>query len=277
LSLISRADEFIISGRTDITWAPAVKFIIDDDYLITHVLAKATSSHGQFKADLVTFAKLAWRLDQEKVEKLSEYADCNPLWISRPEFLNEFANFLNTLKATPEYAVIKEETINYMKDSVEEWNSNLEKSVAFVTKYSGFSFNFGVTAYITHPGVGNGAMHDRNLKIISFGAVPDFPNYFSVYIWHEIIHTQMPYDDVSHSVNQLLTDNDLRVELGDKSLYPLQGHPALEGTMEKLMPAWQEYKKNPTNLNDFVRSLPPPEPQPPSEQSTLISTLNQVL
>jgi hypothetical protein len=87
----------------------------------------------------------------------------------------------------------------------------------------------------------------------------------------------MAFDDVSHSVNQLLTDNDLRVELGDKSLYPLQGHPALEGTMEKIMPAWQEYKKNPTNLNDFVRSLPPPEPQPPSEQSTLISTLNQVL
>lgn len=252
-SVFAKAEDFLLAGEK-IAGAPSIKFILSENYLIAYTLAKSSAS-GRYSEDVVAFQNLAWEKDQSTYKKLM-HSELSPEQTVTPEFVREFGDFFELLKATPEFAVIRQQTQDYMRTSVSEWNMNLEKSLSYMVRYSGFSFAHKVNAYITHPALGNGRMQNRNLKILSFGAWPTFSNYFTVYIWHEIIHFHMQLDSASHAVNQLLTDNDLRVELNGGPLFPLEGHSELMELMKQFMPLWKEYKNAPSNLNEFVRHLP---------------------
>jgi hypothetical protein len=72
-----------------------------------------------------------------------------------------------------------------------------------------------------------------------------------VYLWHEILHSYLPKDPISHCLIQLITDNGIRVLLNkEEQLFPLIGHPALSTLMEAIYPKWEEYLKN-SNRNIF--------------------------
>lgn len=233
--------------------SPAIDLILDDNYLVLYTLGRSTAQ-GHLSDDVVKFQDFAWDLNQPLYREIRnlKYGSVEALLQATRE--EEIQNFINILINSDEYKAVRNQTRSYIESSIDEWNKNLEISTAFIKKYSGFDLNKKIRLYITHPAVGNGRMQNRNKNIISFGAWPTFDNYFTVYVWHEIMHLYMGLDDISHATNQLLTDNDLRVHLNHEALYPLQGHEALKPLMFKLLPWWRAYKKSPTSLNDFVQS-----------------------
>lgn len=124
-----------------------------------------------------------------------------------------------------------------------------------LTQYTGRSDQNLSTAKKSTPIPSAGEAQNIQEKILSFGAWPIFNNYFTVYIWHEIVHFHINLDDTSHAVNQLLTDNELRVFLNDDKFFPLRGHQNSKDGMKKSLRNWEQYKKSPTNLNVLVKSL----------------------
>lgn len=254
-SLFAQAENLSIEADVSLENGPRLKLVLNEEYLITHLLAKKVSAQNLAAKDVIAVQKLALKMDPTTYRQFQNYKDPSIELTTSPIFLSSFATFFNRIKQTTEYKLIKKQTIDYMNVSLLEWNQNLEKSTVFIKKYSGFNFNYSVTVYITHPAVGNGEAQNIQEKIIAFGAKPTFNNYFTVYIWHEIIHLQMNLDKTSHAANQLLTDNDLRVFLNGDHLFPLQGHQNLIGIMKKNLKKWAQYKKSPSNLNIFVKNI----------------------
>ncbi|MEK6628607.1 MAG: hypothetical protein AABY53_08265 [Bdellovibrionota bacterium] len=258
LCLVAEAAEFKLTSRVVVLGAPRLNLILNEEYLITHTLVKARSK-GKYSEDVVAFQNLAWNMNEAAYRQLRQEGFSSELnaMSSNADFLKTYSQFFNLLKNTPEYKLILKEVQDYMSESLYEWDTNLEKSVPFMLKYSGFTFNYDVYTYITHPAVGNGRNWGSLMgnKTITFGAWPTFANYFTVYIWHEIIHFYMESDEISHAVNQLLTDNQLRIFFNGGTLTPLEGHKDLMNIMEKNLDRWQEYKKSPTDLNLFVKQI----------------------
>lgn len=217
-------------------------------------MVKSTAS-GKQEADVVNFQNKAWEISQTEYNKIRKQGGKSPDVIAGSEFHKAYEDYFNTLITTDEYLKIKEQTLAYMQDSIKEWDHNLERSTSIMSQYSGFSHNNSFNIYMTHPAVGNGQFYPDSANVISFGAWPTFKNYFTVYIWHEILHFRMNRDDNSHAANQWLTDNELRVQLNNESLEPLQGHKNLIPIMRKNKDLWEQYKANPTNLNDFAKKM----------------------
>lgn len=255
ICLIADATEFTLTSKVAVIGAPRLNLILNEDYLITHTLIKARS-RGMYSEDIVAFQNLAWDLDKTMYRQLQKNAasELNAM-SSDAAFLETYSKFFSQLKNTPEYKLVLKETQDYIYESLAEWDTNLEKSTSFMLQYSGFNFNYDVYAYITHPAVANGRMLSKKEKKLSFGTWPTFKNYFTVYIWHEIIHFHMEFDETSHAVNQLLTDNQLRVFFNGGTLVPLEGHKQLMDIMEKNLDKWEEYKKSPTDLNSLVKKI----------------------
>lgn len=259
LCLIANAAEFKLVSKATAVGSPKLTLNLNEDYFITHTLIRARA-HGKYSEDVLAFQTLAQNLNKDLYQKLQQDGSNSELQsiTSNRDFLNTYSSFFNTLKNTPQYKLILKETKEYLQDSLNEWDHNLQKSTPFVLKYSGFDFSYAVNVYITHPAVGNGRNWGRltGNKAITFGAWATFSNYFTVYMWHEIIHFHMQTDDTSHAVNQLLTDNELRVYLNpSEKMRPLEGHTALIPLMEKIFPLWEDYKKSPRDLNFLVKKL----------------------
>ena len=254
ITISANAENYVLEAKTDIIGAPTLRLILSEAYLITYTLSNIFPK-ARYSKEIIAFQDMAKKLDPSTYQDLISYGNQSPELTSTPDFYNKFSDFFNTLIKTTEYNIIKQQTIEYMKVSFAEWKLNLESSTQFIQKYSGFSFNYEAHAYITHPDIGNGRMHSRKNKILSFGAIPAFKNYFTVYIWHEIIHFHMEPNKINHAVNQLLTDNDLRVYLGGGPLFPLEGHPDLMNIMKNNLGAWEQYKKSPSNLNIFAQEI----------------------
>lgn len=237
--------------------APKLNLILNEEYLITHTLIRSRAN-GKYAQNVEAFQNLAWSLNEATYRQLRQGGSNSELHAmsSDADFLESYSQFFNLLKNTSEYKLILKETQEYMAESLTEWDTNLEKSAPFMLKYSGFTFNYDVYAYITHPAVGNGrSWHNVKSHNLTFGTWPTFENYFTVYIWHEIIHFHMESDKTSHAVNQLLTDNELRVFFNGGAVVPLQGHRDLMDIMEKNLDKWEEYKKSPTDLNSLVKEI----------------------
>ena len=252
---MTNAQDVIISSEAKIRGAPRVDFILSDEYLITYAIASKTPKSVKFSNDLYKLKKIAKKIDPMTYRQFQQHRSLSVEVITSPVFIKSNFNFFDKVKRTQEYKIIKDQTLTYMKDGISNWESNLIKSTEFMNRYSGFNFDINVRAYITHPSLANGRVQNTQEKILSFGAWPTFDNYFTIYIWHEILHFYMNKDKISHAVNQLLTDNDLRLHLGGGKLLPFQGHPDLFEIMKTNLNKWEIYKKSPTNLNKFVVQL----------------------
>ena len=90
---------------------------------------------------------------------------------------------------------------------------------------------------------------------IGWGSWGHFQNYTTVYLWHEILHLIMELEDVSHAVNQMATDNELRIRLNKTSYPPLEGHDWLKPIMKKILPKWGDYLQSDMNLLEFVEFM----------------------
>jgi len=249
---------------------------INKDYLIYHTLLcmdhEADFSSSKYKKDIVNFQNYAWKIDKTLYELLIlRLRRLNPFNFENNIF-SKIPNYLKTLKQSKYFQKIYQQTENYLKFCQNQWNKNLAKTTQLMSEITGIDFekeNKTFEVYLTNPSLMNGMsllhlVEKTNRKIILFGHNEDWPNYFTVYMWHEILHFYWlkPKDEnLAHAIIELATDNELRIRLNGGKYPPFIGHRVLKEVVKmrrKIYPYWKKYlnkklkAKNIFELEEYI-------------------------
>ncbi|KKU99309.1 MAG: hypothetical protein UY32_C0002G0045 [Candidatus Jorgensenbacteria bacterium GW2011_GWC1_48_8] len=119
----------------------------------------------------------------------------------------------------------------------------------------GLKLNKKIAVYITHPGLKNGRYVGNNT--IEWGHNEDWPNYATIYLWHEILHSYIGYSEKGHAVIELITDEELRTQLNSGKYPPFVGHKYLKSIKNRLLPQWRKYlNSEERNIRKFIKEIP---------------------
>ena len=161
----------------------------------------------------------------------------------------ELPNLLLAFKKDKYYKKILIQTKDYLDFCEKQWNNNYQRTSKIIKELTRFNLNKKFTVYITHPSLKNGCCIENDK--IAWGHNEDWPNYSTVYLWHEILHsyfrsTNVKFNnkDIEHSIIQFITDNELRIRLNGGQYPPFKGHPKLFPLMKKISPYWIKYLKS---------------------------------
>jgi len=164
--------------------------------------------------------------------------------------------FLASVRTLETFQPVLAQTLAYRDFCGMQWRETYAVAKQYITETVGFELetgDFGI--YITHPSLTNGySMGDRR---IGWGCSGSFGYYDAVYIWHEILHSYLPKDPISHCLIQLISDNGLRVVLNEEGqMIPLIGHPHLSPLMEKIYSRWEAYlQRSDRNIFKLLEEL----------------------
>jgi hypothetical protein len=244
-----------------------LNFKIDDEYLIAHTLSSIKDSQfssKENKDDIVNFQNYAWNKSNSSYNFL----------IGRPyhliyipgsnvlsknikkniEVLENLPDYLNKLKESKEFIKIKKQVEEYLENCIKQWESNYSKTEKIIKDITGFDLDKNFDVYITHPNLKNGRYNYKQ-NIISWGHNEDFPNYTTIYLWHEILHSYFKYSELEHAVIELITDNELRKQLNNIDYPPFEGHSDLNKIKKDLLSSWKKYlKKDNKNIKEFIKN-----------------------
>lgn len=231
-----------------------IEFIVDENYLIGHTLSLTHPVQFSSKdtEDIIDFQKEVWEKDQIGYQLLPSQRKMTPELYSHPQL----ENFMNRVKSFNSYKKILNQTIEYKNYCEKQWNENYEKTSFYIENLTNIKFQDKTfKVYITHPNQTTGRYIGNNT--ICWGSSGPFEFYDLIYLWHEILHSYLPPDDISHCVIQFITDNGLRLLLNnDTKTFPLVGHKYLEPLMNKIYPYWQEYlKQEKHDIFNFIEKL----------------------
>ncbi len=149
---------------------------------------------------------------------------------------------MKDLKGSEKFLKILDQTKKYLEFVENQWNKNFSFTFALMKELTGFSFKKNFIVYITHPSLKNGIYLGKNK--IGWGHHEDIPNYSTIYLWHEILHSYLSFSNLDHALIQLLTDNELRIRLNGGKYPPFLGHEYLKPLMKKILPYWKKYLKS---------------------------------
>jgi hypothetical protein len=220
---------------------PQVNFRVDDKYLAIHTLMGNTNWNNpkeQEEIEIVNFQKKVWELHEDDYKLLQYFKKTTPDLIRNPKlkFMDDLA--INSIKLK-EFRPVLERTKKYLDYVKNQWVGNLENSTKLMGEITGLNFDKKFNVYITHQYLKNGTQLGK--QKIGFGHTEDWPNYYIVYLWHEILHSYFGKSDLDHALIELATDNELRVRMNGGQYPPLVGHEELKIIMEKVLPKWREY------------------------------------
>jgi hypothetical protein len=226
---------------------------INKDYLIYHTLwstdYKKHFSSSKYKKDIVNFQNYAWKIDKTLYDLLILRLKLLTPFDFENNIFGKILNYLKTLKQSKYFQKIYEQTENYLKFCQNQWNKNFTKTTQLMTEITGIDFkkeNKTFEVYFTHPSLRNGAsllhlVKESKRNIILFGHNEDWPNYFTVYMWHEILHFYLEKNDINHALIELITDNELRIKLNGGKYPPFIGHKELNKIRIKILPYFKKY------------------------------------
>ena len=231
-----------------------LNFKIDEDYLVTHLLASTGGSRfssNKYKKDIVALQNYAWKRNRA----------CYNILIGRifagdinRKTLGALPGFLANLKKSKEYKKIRAQGESYLRFCSDQWKKNYVETSEKIRLITGFNLNETFVVYITHPGLRNGKYVGNHA--IQWGHNEDWPNYVTVYLWHEILHSYLGKSDIEHAVIELIADNELRVGLNGGKYPPLVGHADLADLKKKLLPKWKIYlRSSDGNIKKFIKSV----------------------
>jgi hypothetical protein len=235
---------------------PKVNFIVDEKYLAIHTIRGSTNwenSKGQERKEIVRFQKKVWALYEEDYRLVTYFKKTTPDLIRNPKlkFMDTLAKKAIKLK---EFKPILERTKEYVSYLKDQWESNLDVSTKLMSEITGLNFDKKFNVYVTHQYLYNGTQLGK--QKIGFGHTEDWPNYYIVYLWHEILHSYFGKHDLEHTIIELTTDNELRVKMNGGDYPPFEGHGYLKETMKKLMPKWKKYLRSDwKNLQEFSKEM----------------------
>jgi len=255
-SITSNITEVNQNRTPSFTSIPQLDFILEENYLIVYTLQRGSADGKNFSTAL-DFQNYAWALNKAKYREQKKYDNSELDNLHTKKFRDNFDTYFEELKNSIQYKKLYKETVEYKNDCAKEWNKNLNKSFELMKKITKLHFQFpkSVKIYITHPAVSNGSALDRKNFKIAWGDWGHFPNYSTVYLWHEILHSFMDIDDVSHAVIQMATDNELRARLNNTTFPPFVGHESLKPLMDKIYSKWKTYLNSEMNLIDFAKTI----------------------
>jgi len=137
---------------------------------------------------------------------------------------------LRKTMSTPQVQRLVKETENYRKSVESQMENNQHRASSIVQDLFGRKLpSKTVTVFLTHPNLNNGMTVDGN--VIVWGHPEEYPNYSTVYIFHEAMHIITKHDDSPemHAAIELLTDNELRIRLnGTGKYFDFPGHGELQ-------------------------------------------------
>jgi len=255
---------------------PEINFKIDKTYLAYHTINVKVAAVGATTFISDKKARLNVEAFQEEA-KIEDSVACTFLGLGGRLFeimtlathnnltLEKIGSrterLLLTLLQDKTFTPVLDDTTKALEDLKKDWLTNYDKSLAIMTDLTGIDFNRDFDVFVTHPCQAAG--HNNNGRIFTTYRT-GFPFYNTVYLWHEILHSYIKPkekdskvdDKVSHAIIQLITDNELRVQLGGGIYPPFEGHPFLQDTMTDLLPAWKKYlaqKAGSRDINSFVK------------------------
>ncbi len=223
-----------------------LKFRIDDNYLIAHTLSNVHAGRISSKVDgneLKGFQARAWKQSKACYNILVGWASPDDLATrSTAALSNEFPKYFSAIKRSKEYTVVRRRTAEYLSACERQWRSNTRNAEAIVREITGLNLAKSFTVYITHPSLKNGIyLGDRK---IAWGHHEDWPNYTTVYLWHEILHSYFDAKELDHAIIQLIADEELRVRLNGGTYPPFVGHERLHSLMRNILPRWRKYMES---------------------------------
>lgn len=237
-----------------------LSFVIDKNYLIVHALScveKDSFSSLKYRRDIINFQNYAWRKSKKYYNFLTNKLKFFPDELTEKNiylFTKELFSLLKQLSSSKEFKKIYSQTEKYLKFCEKQWDKNCEITEQIIKELTGFRLNKNFIIYITHPSLRNGRSIGKNR--ITWGHNEDWPNYATVYLWHEILHSYFEYSDLNHAVIELITDEELRSRLNDNKYPPFIGHKRLENIKKKLLPRWRKYlKSNKKSILKFHKSI----------------------
>lgn len=232
-------------------------FRIHEDYLIAHTLASRaprTPTSEEYEKAIVGVQNAAWHISPQAYNLLAGQ------WY--PDDLERAAQiaatlpaFFRTLKQHEQFTVLRDQTQQYLTSCKEQWERNEQHTTEVVYHLTRFDLDRSFIVFITHPGLRNGC-HVGDQQI-AWGHSEDWPNYTTVYLWHEILHARFARNDTDHALIQFIADNELRVQLNGGTYPPFMGHKYLFPVMERLLPQWRQYlaTEAPRDVATFRRSM----------------------
>lgn len=169
-----------------------------------------------------------------------------------------YQQYLDQIKTSPEYQRIRSATEQYAAECRNQWIRNYQQSYEIIKDLTGLNLDRRFSVRIHHPLLRIGYNSGNNG--IHWGHHDDWPNYTTVYLWHEILHSYFGYSDIDHAIIELITDNELRVRLngGTYGQARYEGHHGLSPLKDSILSSWQDYINSPTenrNIYDFVEKM----------------------
>jgi len=202
--------------------------------------------------DSATFELIRGGLNADNFSNL-----CASKQFTLPEIGKRIDQLVQTLRLEATTAEILKQTAKALADVRKEWEHNYFKSHEILSDLTGLSLDKTFQVFMTHPSTPQGFNDLRGNIFWTYRL--DFPNYNTVYLWHEIMHYYVDpghnHERVAHSIVELLTDEELRVRLNGVGYLPFVGHEGLRKIEMQLLPSWQSYikQKGKKNINDFIQ------------------------
>jgi len=158
-----------------------------------------------------------------------------------------------------EFSKLYLETEKYLNKVKKQWNRNEKYILEYFKNTLGISLeNKKIKIYIFHPDIYNGRS-EIYYDAILWSHPEEWKNYNSVYLAHELLHllldnkiTDKNYE-IIHAVIELATDYELKKRLNGERGDIKIGHSELLKNRKKLLPYWNRYIKNPTNILTFYK------------------------
>lgn len=231
-----------------------LRFQINEKYLALHSISgiyqKRLSGHGASKAltDFVNYAL-------EKYPAVFDAAKCDEKpekIISDPKSFPELSQ-LKKLVREDEYFTMQKQVRMYSEITEKQWRTNQRNSEAIVKQITGIDFaHRQFQVYMTHPNLRNGKYLGDGA--MAWGNNERWPNYSTVYLWHEILHDHFDFNAIDHAIIELIADNELRIRLNGGDYPPFKGHEDLQGTKERLIEGWKNYVKYGGDIEAFRKT-----------------------
>src|SRR3990167_541026 len=189
--------------------------------LIAHTLMSNKFSDQNCEKDIVALKKIAWEISQPAYNVIAGRA-LHPDQYNSDQLLY-LPSFFEKIQQTNEFTVLLNQTENYKSLCRAEWGANYDFCYNYLTQKIGIPFkDDSFTCYVTHPGLRHGKSICNNEFM--FGHHPDWPNYSTVYFWHEILHSYFGKTDLEHALIELITDEEMRAQLNGTTYPEYVGH-----------------------------------------------------
>jgi hypothetical protein len=194
---------------------------------------------------LVNYKHLKWAIENIYLDDDLQSSKTQITKLSK-----DIQKIFQSIFRSQEFKTILKETIQYKNSVKHQWDHNQNFVLNYLEEILGQKLpNISLSVYIIHPKLKEGRVNSK--KSIIWGHPEDWPNYSTVYLTHELLHIlfdyyKIPQNNLSHSMIELISDNELRIRLNKQGKYFKEkkeqiGHSYLRKEEKRILSYWLKY------------------------------------